>query len=194
VAAAAHPQLPQSGLLELSLSISVFVAWRGGSIMSSDNVWQLDTRGRQVGPQRSEITDLESRLDWSERFVSQHEQDIKQTRYEVANTTAHLEKRIAYLEKLTKRSERLITFLSDIMIALIAFLFAGLVAAYLEVNVFWKGGGALIAFVAILLAGHFVFKRLQASPLIARPRNKTDAHQKPPFRTRLLSLFRRSDW
>src|SRR5262245_16642909 len=134
--------------------------------MSNQNAgWHRDTLGRQAGSKRGEILDLESRLDWSERFVSQHDHEIKQTRYEVANTTAHLEKRIAYLEKRTKRSERLITFLGDIMIALIAFLFAGLVAAYLEGNVFWKGGAALIAFVAIVLAGHFVFKRLQASLL-----------------------------
>jgi hypothetical protein len=152
--------------LEFSVLISVFVAWRGNSIMSNQNAgWPLDTLGRQVGPQRGEILDLENRIDWSERFVSQHDHDIKQTRYEVANTAAHLEKRIAYLERRTKSSERLITFLGDIMIALIAVLFAGLVAAYLEGNVFWKGGGAFIAFVAIILAGHFVFKRLRTTPL-----------------------------
>src|SRR5262245_60442762 len=133
--------------------------------MSKDNVWQLDTLGRQVGPQRGEILDLESRLDWSERFVSQHEHEIKQTRYEAANTAAHLEKRIAYLEKRTKRSERLIISLGDIMISLIAVLFAGLVAAYVQGDAFWKGGGAFIAFVATIFAGHFVFKRLRTTPL-----------------------------
>jgi hypothetical protein len=137
--------------------------------MSNQNAgWKLDTLGRQVGPHRGEILDLESRVDWSERFVSQHEHDIKQTRHEVASKAAHLEKRIAHLERRTKRSERLITFLSDIMIALIAALFAGLVAAYLEGNVFWKGGGAFIAFVAIILAGHFVFKILESPPLKSR--------------------------
>jgi len=134
--------------------------------MSNQNAGRnLDTLGRQVGPQRGEILDLESRIDWSERFVSQHDHDIKQTRYEVANTAAHLEKRIAYLERRTKSSERLITFLGDIMIALIAVLFAGLLASYLEGNVFWKGGGAFFGFVAIILAGHFVFKRLRTTPL-----------------------------
>src|SRR5262245_35942306 len=152
--------------LEFSVLISVFVAWRRNSIMSNQDAgWHPDALGRQVGPQRGEIRDLESRVDWSERFVSQHDHDIKQTRYEVANTAVHLEKRIAYLERRTKSSERLITFLGDIMIALIAVLFAGLVAAYLQGNVFWKVGGAFVAFVAIVLSVHFVFKRLRTTPL-----------------------------
>jgi hypothetical protein len=139
--------------------------------MSNDNAgWHLDTLGRQVGPQRGQIPDLKSRVDLSERFVSQHEDDIKQTRYDVASKLAHLEKQIAYLEKRTERSDRLIAILGDIMISLIAILFAGLVAGYLEGNAFWKGGGALMAFIVIFLAGHLGFKRLLAPPSkIARP-------------------------
>ena len=53
--------------------------------MSNDNAgWDLDVLGRQVGPQKSENLDLETRVDWSEQFVSQHERDIKQTRFETA--------------------------------------------------------------------------------------------------------------
>jgi cation transport ATPase len=120
--------------------------------MSSHNAdWQLQMRGVEF--ERGKILDLESRVDWSERVVSQHEHDIKQTHYEVASKSAHLEKQIASLEKRIKRSERLIVLLSDIMIALIAVLFAGLVAAYLHGNITWKGFGALTAFVAIFFAG-----------------------------------------
>jgi hypothetical protein len=127
--------------------------------------WQLDALGQQVGPHRGEILDLESRVDWSERFVSQHERDIKQTRYEVASSSAHLEKRIAQLEKRTRKSERLIEFLSDVLTTLIAVLFAGLAAACLHGDIYWKGGGAFLVFAATILAGHFIFRGLAASRL-----------------------------
>ena len=49
--------------------------------MSNDNVgWELDTLGRQLGSYKGEVLDLESRVDWSERFVSQHDRDIRQIR------------------------------------------------------------------------------------------------------------------
>ena len=39
--------------------------------MSNDNVgWELDTLGRQLGSYKGEVLDLESRVDWSERFVA----------------------------------------------------------------------------------------------------------------------------
>src|SRR5262245_25021841 len=133
--------------------------------MSNQNAgWQLHTRGQEIASRRGEILDLESRVDWSERLVNQHEHDIKRARYEAASKAAYLEKRIAYLEKRTKRSERLIAFLGELLIALIAVLFAGLVAAYMHGDAYWKGGGALVMFVAIILGGHFVFERLAVSP------------------------------
>ena len=55
--------------------------------------------------------------------------------------------------------------LSDIMIALIAVLFAGLVAAYLHGDIPWKGFGALTAFVAIFLAGISVSRGYWLAPL-----------------------------
>ncbi|HMF20942.1 MAG TPA: hypothetical protein VKG24_02280 [Pseudolabrys sp.] len=134
--------------------------------MSDDNVgWQLDALGRQIGPHRGEILDLESRVDLSERFISQHERDIKQTRYEFASKSAQLEKRIAHLETRTKASERLIKFLGDVLTAVIAVLLAGLVAACAEGDIYWKGGGAFFVFFATLLAGHLVFRRLTTSCL-----------------------------
>jgi hypothetical protein len=119
--------------------------------------WQLDALGQQVGPHRGEILDLQSRVDWSERVVSQHERDIKQTRYEVASTSAHLERRIVQLERRTRKSERLIEFLSDVLTGLVAVLFAGLAATYMDGDIYAKGAGAIFVFAGTILAGHFVF-------------------------------------
>ena len=107
--------------------------------MSNENAaWNLDVLGRAVGPRKGELMDLESRLDWSERFVTQHERDIKQTRYEAANISAHLERRIKGLERLN-------VFLAEVLAALIAVLFAGLVAAYVQRGIYWSAGSALLS-------------------------------------------------
>jgi hypothetical protein len=130
--------------------------------MRNDNAdWQLDALGRQIGPRRGEILDLESRVNWSEQFVSQHEHDIRQTRYEVACKSAELEKRIVQLETQTKASEGLIVFLGEVLTALLAVLCAGLVAAYIQGDIYWKGGGAFFVFVAVLLMGQLVFRGLR---------------------------------
>jgi len=127
--------------------------------MSNDSAdWDVDALGRRFGPQKGELMDLNSRLDWSERFVSQHEADIKQTRYEAASISAHLEKRIEGLE-------RLIVFLGDVLIALVAALFAGLVAAYVQGGVYWLAGSGLFVFVTTFLAANFFFRRVVASCL-----------------------------
>jgi hypothetical protein len=127
--------------------------------MSNDSAgWDVDALGRQVGPRKGELMDLNSRLDWSERFVSQHERDIKQTRYEAASISAHLEKRIEGLE-------RLIVFLGDVLIALVAALFAGLVAAYVQGDIYWLAGSGLFVFVTTLLAANFFFRKVVASCL-----------------------------
>jgi len=127
--------------------------------MSNDSAdWDVDALGRRFGPQKSELMDLNSRLDWSERFVSQHERDIKQTRYEAASISANLEKRIEGLE-------RLIVFLGDVLIALVAALFAGLVAAYVQGGIYWLAGSGLFVFVTTFLAANFFFRRVVASCL-----------------------------
>lgn len=99
--------------------------------MSDDNAsWDLDVLGRQVGPHRAERLDLESRVDWSERFVSQHDREIKQTRHETSRRADELENRIWQQGQLIERQGRLIQFLADVLFAVIAALFGGLVAAY----------------------------------------------------------------
>ena len=78
--------------------------------MSNDNAgWDLDVLGRQVGPHKSEILDLESRVNWSEQFVGQHERDIKQTRFETARIANELEHKSAPRQgRLIERQGRLI--------------------------------------------------------------------------------------
>ena len=125
--------------------------------MSNENAaWDLDVLGRAVGPRKGELMDLESRLDWSERFVTQHERDIKQTRYEAANISAHLERRIKGLERLN-------VFLAEVLAALIAVLFAGLVAAYVQRGIYWSAGSALLVFIVTFLATNFLFRIVAVS-------------------------------
>ena len=125
--------------------------------MSNENAaWDLDVLGRAVGPRKGELMDLEIRLDWSERFVTQHERDIKQTRYEAANISAHLERRIKGLERLN-------VFLAEVLAALIAVLFAGLVAAYVQRGIYWSAGSALLVFIVTFLATNFLFRKVAVS-------------------------------
>ena len=116
----------------------------------------LDVRGRAVGPRKGELMDLESRVDWSERFVTQHERDIKQTRYEAANISAHLERRIKGLERLN-------VFLAEVLAALIAVLFAGLAAAYMQRDIYWSTGCALLVFTVTFLATNILFRKVAVS-------------------------------
>lgn len=129
--------------------------------MSNDNGrWDLDVLGRQVGPHKNEILDLESRVDWSERFVSQHERDIKQTRFEAAHIAKELENRIREQGELINGHRRLIGFLADVLFALIAALFGCLVSAYVQGDAYWRAGSGLVVFLTTLLAGNFIFKAL----------------------------------
>jgi hypothetical protein len=125
--------------------------------MSQGNAdWDLDALGPQVGPRKGELLDLESRVDWSERFVSQHERDIKQTRYEAATISAHLERRL-------KGLERLDVFFAEVLAALIAILFAGLAAAYVHDDIYWSGGSALLVFAIIFFTTNFLFRKVTDS-------------------------------
>ena len=122
--------------------------------MSNNNAgWDLDVRGRAVGPRKGELMDLENRADWSERFISQHERDIKQTRYEAANISAHLERRIKGLERLN-------VFFAEVLAALISVLFAGLAAAYVQGNTYWSAGSGLLVFMVTFLATSFLFRNV----------------------------------
>ena len=125
--------------------------------MSNENAgWDLDVLGRAVGPRKGELMDLENRIDWSERFVTQHERDIKQTRYEAANISAHLERRIKGLERLN-------VFLAEVLAALIAVLFAGLAAAYVQGGIYWSAGSALLVFLVTFLATNILFRKVAVS-------------------------------
>ena len=125
--------------------------------MSNNNAgWDLDVLGRAVGPRKGELMDLESRVDWSERFVIQHERDIKQTRYEAANISAHLERRIKGLERLN-------VFLAEVLAALIAVLFAGLAAAYVQGGIYRSAGSALLVFIVTFLATNILFRKVAVS-------------------------------
>src|SRR5262249_33161408 len=98
-------------------------------LMSNDNAgWELDVRGPQIAPHKSEILDLESRVNWSEHF----ERDIKQTRFETARIANELEHRIREQGQLIQGQGRLIRFLADVVFAVIAALFGGLAAAYVH--------------------------------------------------------------
>lgn len=134
--------------------------------MSNNKIgWDLDVLGPQVGPYKDEVLDIESRVDWSERFVSQHERDIKQTRYEAAQIAQELEKRIKEQGQLIQGQGRLIGFLADVLFAAIAALFAGLVAAYVPVDMYWKAGAGIFVFLTTLLAGNFLFRGFAPSVL-----------------------------
>ena len=155
--------------------------------MSNDNAgWDLDVLGRQVGPQKNEILDLESRVDWSERFVSQHDRDIKQTRHETALIASELESKIREQRHLIQGQGRLIDFLAEVLMAVIAASFGGLVAAYVQGDIYWKAGSGVFVFLVTLLAGNFLFRGLAAS-LLSDPLTKPLKHRNRNQTTRDLS-------
>ena len=150
--------------LKFGLLITMVVCVRGGCLMSNDNAaWELDVLGRQVGPHKTEVLDLESRVNWSEQFVGQHERDIKQTRFETARIANELEHRIREQGHLIEGQGRLIRFLADCLFAVIAALFGGLAAAYVQGDIYWTAGFGVFVFLLTLLAGNFLFRGLAAS-------------------------------
>jgi uncharacterized membrane protein YraQ (UPF0718 family) len=158
--------------LKFGLLITIVACVCVGCLMSNDNAsWELDVLGPQVGPHRSEILDLESRVNWSEQFVSQHERDIKQTRFETARIANELEHRITEQGQLIEGQGRLIRFLADGLFAVIAALFGGLAAAYVHGDIYWTAGFGVFVFLLTLLAGNFLFRGLAAS-LLSDPLTK----------------------
>ena len=123
-----------------------------------------DRSGRLVFPQRQadtrkadEILNLERRIDVTEKRIGQHSVIIEQYRHEAASRSAVLERRI-------KGLERLIVFLAEVLIALIAVVFAGLIAGSL-------GGGYLLpssslaacAFLVAFLGANLLFRKVASS-------------------------------
>ena len=164
--------------LKFGFVITMVVCVPVGCLMSNDNAgWDLDALGRQVGPHKGEVLDLESRVDWSERFVGQHERDIKQTRFETARIANELDYKIKEQGQLIEGQGRLIRFLADGLFAVIAALFGGLAAAYVHGDIYWTAGSGVVVFLLTLLAGNFLFRGLEAS-LLSDPLPKQQKQQK----------------
>jgi hypothetical protein len=127
--------------------------------------WELDSLGRQIGPYKGEVLNLESRVEWSEQFVSQHDRDIKQIRYEAAQVAQNLEMRIKEHAQLIKKQALLIKFLADVLCASIGVVAGGLIAGYLQADIYWKAGAGVFVFILTVLAGNLLFGRLAVSHL-----------------------------
>jgi hypothetical protein len=115
---------------------------------------------RQVGTRKAgEIPNLESRIDMAERLVDQHGLNIEQYRHEAASKSAVLERRIRGLE-------RLVVFLAEVLIALIAVVVGGLVAGYLGGD-YWlpNSGLAAFAFLVVFLGANLLFRKVASSCL-----------------------------
>lgn len=115
---------------------------------------------RQVGIRKAgDIPNLESRIDTTERLVEQHGLNIGQYRHEAASKLAVLERRMRGLE-------RLVVFLAEVLIALIAIIASGVVAGYLGGD-YWLPNGGLAAFVFLIafLGANFLLSKVVDSCL-----------------------------
>jgi hypothetical protein len=124
---------------------------------TSDLGGRLAFLERHVGTRKSDETlNLKSHI---EALIDRHELSIGQYRHEAASKSALLEKRI-------KGLERLVVFLAEVLIALIAVLFAGLVAGYLG-GAYWlpSSGLAAFAFLVTFLGANLLFCKLTISCL-----------------------------
>src|SRR5262245_45180243 len=157
--------------------------------MSNNKAWELDSLGRRVGPDKKEENlDLESRVDWSERFVSQHDRDIRQIRYEATRLAKQLQGQIQEQAQLIKGLRRLVGFLARVSFALVAAFFAWLVFSYMpdeilfsmpdEIfglmpnGIYWKTVLALFVFLITVLVGNLLFRRRAASLFREPPRKQ----------------------
>ena len=113
---------------------------------------------RQVGTRKAgEILNLESRIDLTEKLVDQYGLIVGQYRHEAACRSAVLERRI-------KGLERLIVFLAEVLIALIAVVFGGLIAGYLGGGYFLPSGGlAAFAFLVAFQGANLLFRKVASS-------------------------------
>jgi uncharacterized membrane protein YeaQ/YmgE (transglycosylase-associated protein family) len=125
---------------------------------TSDLGGRLAFLDRQFG-RAGEIPNLESRIDMAERLVDQHGLDVGQYRHEAARKSAMLERRIGGLE-------RLVVFLAEVLIALIAAVVAALVAGYLG-GAYWlpSSGLAAFTFLVAFLGANLLFRKVVSSCL-----------------------------
>jgi hypothetical protein len=115
---------------------------------------------RQVSTRKvGEIPNLETRIGLAEKLLDQHDYNIGQHRHEAACRSAMLQRRI-------KGLERLVVFLAEVLIVLIAVVFAGLVAGYLGGN-YWlpSSGLAAFSFLVVFLGANFLFRKVASSCL-----------------------------
>jgi len=113
---------------------------------------------RQIGARKpGEIVNLESRIDHVERLIDQYCLHLGQYQQETASKSAVLQRRIRGLE-------RLVIFLADVLIALIAVLFAGLVAGYLGGD-YWLSSSSLavLALLVAYLGANTLFRKVTRS-------------------------------
>ena len=124
--------------------------WEGATLLEQ----QIDTR--KLG---KFILNLETRLEAAERRIEQHALTIEQCRQEAASKSAILKRRISGLERLLK-------FLADILVALIALIAGGVIAAYLGSNQLLPSiVVAVFSFGLAFLGTHFFSNRWKAGAL-----------------------------
>jgi len=150
--------------------------------MSNDNAaWELDSLGRQLGSYKGEVLDLESRVDWSERFVSQHDRDIRQIRYEAAKVAQQLQGQIQEHAQTIRGLRRFVGLLAKAFFAVIGAFSAWLIfrfvpddilSGYVPNDIYWKVGTALFAFLVAVLMGNLFFRALAASKLREPPKKQ----------------------
>jgi hypothetical protein len=127
---------------------------------TADLVGRLAFLERQVSTRKAgEIPNLESRIGLAEELLDEHGYNIGQYRHEAAGKSAMLERRI-------KGLERLVVFVAEVLIALIAVVVAGLVAGCLG-GAYWlsSSGLAAFAFLVAFLGGNFLFRKVVSSCL-----------------------------
>ena len=127
---------------------------------TSDFGGRLASLGRQVGTGiAGEMPNLERRIDMAERLVDQHSVEIAQYRHEAYSRSALLERRLGGME-------RLVVFLAEVLIALIAAVAAALVAGYLGGDYWFPSSGlAAFAFLVVFLGANFLFRKVAVSCL-----------------------------
>jgi len=150
--------------------------------MSNDNAaWELDSLGRQLGSYKGEVLDLESRVDLSERFVSQHDRDIRQIRYEAAKVAQQLQGQIQEHAQTIRELRRFVGLLAKAFFAVIGSFSAWLIfrfvpddilSGYVPNDIYWKVGTALFAFLVAVLMGNLFFRALAASKLREPPKKQ----------------------
>jgi hypothetical protein len=127
---------------------------------TSDLGGRLAFLERQVSTRKAgEIPNLESRIGLAEKLLDEHGYYIGQYHNEAASKSAMLQRRI-------KGLERLVVFLAEVLIALIAVVAAGLAAGYLGGD-YWlsSSGVAAFTFLVAFLGGNFLFRKVVSSCL-----------------------------